>query len=391
MERYLGGKNKVMFLLFILLLVSCDRIEYPRPPLPQSSDRIYASAIVYPDGYDWKKDPLYGSVPARLVLLRDSVELVSVDLADGGISGADSHRIFGGNLYSFHYMGDKTVIKRNGRTAFEYDGCEYISDAIIHEGDFFTIGEVSAKDGWVLRKNGAVLHQEYSSRIEGSMYEDEGQLCFSFSRFLPSTSEETESYWYTWTDGVIERIIPPPGGCEIYAARRHRGILHYIAKHDSNKYHSWYWGSNISSIVIMNKIVQNFNLMISEDDEICHAILRNPGSKDEWEEYFWGNASELYHHISGSKVCAVCDMSPHICYATVTPDTYADIEVQFSDSSHPLKPSYRITSPQALTSSEQTFFIGVNDADDNYAPVLVTGQKEIRYGFNGFFTRLCLP
>ena len=136
--------NVIMLMTAFLAASSCmeDSWESRRSAVPadgvQSSGEgqpqeagisYYLAAAVYPDGYDWLKDPQYGSVDCEILLLEeDGDEVLRFQTGhEYGIStDADMIRCSGAHVFTDYSTEGETVIGRDGEEIFRYPGREML-------------------------------------------------------------------------------------------------------------------------------------------------------------------------------------------------------------------------------------------------------------------------
>ena len=63
---------KKVLLIVSLLLCACELVDVGKESGAEKEKEgiLYASAIAFPEGYDWRKDSLRGMVEARVLLFR---------------------------------------------------------------------------------------------------------------------------------------------------------------------------------------------------------------------------------------------------------------------------------------------------------------------------------
>lgn len=132
------------------------------PPLPQYDTIIYAAAVRYPTGYDWRIDTLTAEVQADVVLLRNGVVISSTPASyENAVSAdPDMHRIADGHIYTDYSSNYDTFIKKDGNLLFKYEGRERICGFYVDGGDVWTLGEARGRlGGVILRKNGNIVFE----------------------------------------------------------------------------------------------------------------------------------------------------------------------------------------------------------------------------------------
>jgi hypothetical protein len=206
-----------------------------------SDTSVYLTALEFPRGYDWKKDTLYGKVNCKLVLFKNGSRTLELPAKfDSGISpDPDTHRVIEGYLYTDYCTDGETIISRDGRSLFHYQGEELMSGFLVKDGDVYTLGQDRSGHGFSFRKNGkSILKKEngeimggmYDSAYEnGALYESGGHLYFSY--YNTSISGKTvEKKYFLVEDGVAVRIDSEKVYDEIYDLRMSGGVLYKTVK-----------------------------------------------------------------------------------------------------------------------------------------------------------------
>ena len=170
---------------------------------------LWVSAVEYPEGYDWKRDTAQGVVACRLVLFRDGDRALELPVREGVSADADMHRINGGHLYSDDCTASETLICRDGKELFRYDGRETVRGFFVGTGgEVHTLGQSRSVPGFTYRIDGKIIHQEPAGTLfgePGSGVFRSGALCLDGGvSFGFSTAG---GHMYLWQDGSQEEIF----------------------------------------------------------------------------------------------------------------------------------------------------------------------------------------
>lgn len=234
-----------------LLWISCDRIpgnpNHRRPDDPDEVSRVdeddtpssrrdstvYTLGIEYPDSYDWQRDTAYGNVSCKLVVFANQRRILEVDAGPGtGLSAdPDMHRIWDGHLYSDSSNGSHTVISKDGKEIFRYEGNEMVTGFMVLDGNVHTLGQSRSGKGFSYRIDGELILSDpegvpvgdpYSTPVEtGTMYLDQGKVCFGFRK-----GESGGHSWYAVRDGKAEAVDCGVRLTDIFDIRYIEGRLH---------------------------------------------------------------------------------------------------------------------------------------------------------------------
>lgn len=164
----------------------------------------YMVAVDYPKGYDWRADPARENVRCSLVVYADDSPVMKVPVSQVYqiASDADMHRMAGGNLYTDYTNGIETVIKRNGKPLFSYQGTERISSLTISGDDVFTLGENRQGSGFSLRKNGDVVIAREKASVVAPLRPDGDSLCFGFCEQILNAEGTIDRYYSVYGNKV---------------------------------------------------------------------------------------------------------------------------------------------------------------------------------------------
>lgn len=247
--KNMGRKfNVIMLMTAFLAASSCmeDSWESRRSAVPadgvQSSGEgqpqeagisYYLAAAVYPDGYDWLKDPQYGSVECEILLLEeDGDEVLRFQAGhEYGIStDADMIRCSGAHVFTDYSTEGETVIGRDGEEIFRYPGREMLKGFLEYGGTtVFTLGVPREGGGWRFRKNGAVMAASEEGVLTSGLYQDEGKTVFT-SSVTYEEGYQTLTMHYIVQDGVMSQVKAPETGQDIVDIRMWKGEVCMLAQ-----------------------------------------------------------------------------------------------------------------------------------------------------------------
>ena len=217
-------KNFLLLTVFVFLSQSCVWLESDlgfgisrmseqhRPAADPDSGKVtkafadtllYMSAVRVPEGYDWRRDTACGVDGCTLLLLRSHIQGDSITVPETVLSipagrrervsaDADLHHIIGCHLYTEFSDVSRTSVARDGIIVVEYPDREVLQGLLPLESSIWTLGR-NLRGGFTLRKDGAVIYRQDSGTVfggfnepgygpTGALYEDLGQVCFSFMK-----------------------------------------------------------------------------------------------------------------------------------------------------------------------------------------------------------------
>ena len=167
--------------------------DTPGSPPDRPDTSVWWSAVRFPHDYDWQRDTAYGAAGFELLLFRDGTPVLT--LASGPDApfcpDPDRHHILSGHLYTERMAGGQTLIGRDGKELFRFDGREFLVGLLEDGDDLYTLSRPSSGQGFALRKNGQplILRTDgipYGSLSDpsygpgGALYRDGGKRVFCY-------------------------------------------------------------------------------------------------------------------------------------------------------------------------------------------------------------------
>lgn len=377
------------WILIIPLLAACDRLSFsgksPEPP-PQAA--LYSVAVEYPDDYDWRLDPAGGNITADIVCYRDSVEFLRIGTDASGPVGmdADMHHLVDGHLYSdFASDRGETAVFRDGVELFSYNGREMVCGIAVRDTSVFTLCCPRNGEGWTYRHNGKVIVSSENGTLQSGLYEDRGQLCFSYTEPIVAGRQHVGRHYFV-SDGKDSLLMIPADVSSVLAIRRFDGRINYLATLRYMKGLVWQQGNRA---VVADRSTESAStgecgFVVAENSLLATARMDDV-------TYFWDCGNTEYSTTPHFTTDALCDDKPYLCYASSLLGICQMITVHYKHRDTVIPPRYRMVSPNALTCDRNEFAIGLNDCNDGYRPLIIHGRDTLRFGFNGYFIGLDLP
>jgi hypothetical protein len=144
-------------------------------------------------------------------------------------SGApDMHRIIDGHLYTDYSTEMETIIKRDGKTLFGYDGRECLHGMEVVDANVYTLGQNRDGDGFSFRKNGEILISRNAGYVTGGLQRSSDTLCFSFCEQIVTADGLVERY-YSVIGGKVSQIAVRADISKVWDVVIHKGRVIYLA------------------------------------------------------------------------------------------------------------------------------------------------------------------
>lgn len=231
--------------LLAATLVSCSMdwgARTSRPMLPDVPDQAglpgtlpssmvleyYVAGVEYPPGYDWVRDPQYGTVDCTMFLMKDGERILEFGVGYGyGVSpDADMSRCIGDHIYTDYSTSGETVIRKDGQELFRYPGREMLEGFILQDSTvIYTLGVPREGDGWAFRKNGTVVCSSDAGLPVTGLYMDGDVPVFGYKVPENDFHGRKEAFFIV-RDGVPREV--PSEGKEIVDFLQHGGVLHVL-------------------------------------------------------------------------------------------------------------------------------------------------------------------
>lgn len=213
--------------------------EPEEKPEDQTKIPVFNIALAsYPEEYDWLRDPDYGIIECYIKLLRDGEEILS--FAAGHSYGISAYigrvHCTGSHVYTDYTISSETIIGKDGKELFRYSGNEMIEEfAADGETCIYTLGIPEDGEGWIFRKNGAIVASSSSGRIIPGFRLDGGVPVFACAEYAEYVTGTVPEY-YLVRDGEMSAISPGSPQESFYSVMSVNGTVYALSSDpDSGK------------------------------------------------------------------------------------------------------------------------------------------------------------
>ena len=199
------------------------------------------SAVVFPQDYDWIKDPYYGLADFSLVLYKNGEAAMSMDSRSGLVSAnPDTHHILGSNLYTEYNKEGETLICRNGELILVIKENGTLK-GLYEEGEvLYTLFQEKYNNSISLRKGEEILFRAEDGEAfgalsdpsyfpTGALYKDGGQICFCYR-------SNKDGLCYKVIDARAEKAVTAVGSRNILDMKVINGGDRYAYDRYGNNY-----------------------------------------------------------------------------------------------------------------------------------------------------------
>lgn len=374
------------------MLCACETVDISGGAEAQKGEEgaLYASAIAFPEGYDWRKDSLGGGISASLLLFRDKEEILKTAMPGTIPSNIGRVVIAGGQVYSEHFDRKGGFLCRDGKELLRLES-GWLLHSICVQDSLFTL-ETGPEQQWRMRRNGKDVACG-NGTIIGTLYEDGGDICFAYSG---------KGGCFFAENGEPEFIPPVKGMEDILCVRRIDGQMHILGRNGSQGKLYLKSGDAAAKAAYPGSFtsIRDCSILNVDGEAVIHFQIPeggNPAGDDNgagqscWNDVFCKNGKILDRTSGTEQAVAVCDRCAELCFAGSPYGTAGPVAIQFSGGRFCGELDCRMYSQSALCCTADSFFAGMNDASNAYRPVITSLSETVEYDFNGYFTALVHP
>ena len=382
-------------LVFAAMICACEIVDYTPDKgkdISHNGNVLYSCAVEFPQGYNWRRDSLGGRVRTDLVYFREGIEQFRITAGEGNEVSAypDMHRIISGHLYTDYSSSLETVLKRDGVEMFRYQGRESIVDIAVSDTTIYTLGRGRSGDGWSFRKNGTIIAGMDTGRLLSGFFRDSDSLGFAYAQPLKSSDGPTFWRYYTFRGTRPSQLLHAADVTAILAVRVFNGVTHSLEKSSDIRNLLWEAGGKTTVLNIEADKCRDCNFVVASGEILAHVQYTGTTS-NYWNDYFWRPSSLASSTLSDEQICAFCDNSPKLCFASSPMGGTGNVSVTYGHNTFIMGKNLALISPYALCCNANDFCIGLNDTNNDYRPFILRGLDTLKFDFNGYFTHLSLP
>ncbi len=351
-------------------------------PEEEKSWVTYVTTVEYPEDYDWSRDYEKGSVKCSLVLYSDGKKIMKLAVGDSCeiSSDPDMHRVINGNLYTDYSNNSETVIKKNGRELFRYQGREMITDMLVVDGDVYTLGHSRSGVGFAYRKNGESVFESNVGSSYGRLFFRDDVISFAYMETTP----ERKLRYYIFEDSKLTELLPERKISKMWDIVPLRDEVVYIAENEDNHLPFIMCSgqflpvdlSGNSRIMDCGFVEDDGNLMI---EGMCSKGAVVSGA-------VWNAEGKMLRNESNMTVSSVCMSGDDLCCHFT--DFYSTAgKIYIGSRAYDLPASYIIIGGNSFAVIEGVLYAGLSSPAGS-PPLLWKDGQTTPLGKNGFISSI---
>lgn len=371
---------------------------------PKGADTVvFVSAVEFSKSYHWQRDTSGEAEHCNVVLFADGVRVLDIPAGQGTMISreADMVRVCDGHLYTDYSLPDCTVICKDGREIFRYDGRETIRGFLVNEKGVYTLGQNRSGDGFSYRLNGEVLYSSDSGEVigtesnssypGGALYEDSGYQYFSYTKILDSPTGRYVACWNV-QDGVAAQLNLDINIANVLDVRVISGVIHVAAElSQPNMSPVLYIGDRAISMAMTGYgcRIGNSRIMNSEG----FVCLKTDFTFDRWktvgsalllqngEQYVSRQGERAVDYYADKQGYAYVSVPGADCLAKIIRSEYGSRrDVQTTGG------RYSMMSGRCATLFDNVFYVGLSPCDQGGYPILYKDSQVDTIRINGYIT-----
>lgn len=368
-----------------------------------SDTSVFITTMEFPDDYFWQRDTAGESRVFNIVVYKDGEKFLSVK---GGpetniSSDPDMNRFRNGHLYSDYSNGTETIISRDGREMFRYEGREMLCGFLAKGDDIYTLGQNRSGNGLSFRKNGKALFSAENGSVIGDLYCPDskggglhevgnGDIVFYY-QIEGLSALLLKPHLFAVKNGVAEELTLDPKISKIYDARIISETL-YIACAEQGfwKYPILYIGPRAISFAASGYMIANCRLRRAGDE----VYLKTDLSYDSWQSAIsaiW-NSRGVQTDPGGVFIYEFYPESDHAAYV-FTDNGGQNIKIRFTaddehDYSFTSEPGYKFLGSGSAAICGDRFYAGLASMQEHGYPLVVYNGKASALKINGFISEI---
>ena len=366
---------------------------------PMQKTVWYVTGFDYPAGYDWRSDQESGTVKCSLVVYANAVPMMKLPVGNEYEVSADPdmHRMIGNDLYTDYSTDSLTVIRKNGKRLFCYQGREMIVAMHTEGGDVYTLGQNRSGKGFAYRKNGEVIYRHSSGSLftssdvlpstssDGQALAPSGGLAFAFSEPVQMASGALERY-YIYMNGCVSQIAVREDVKKVWDVRVSAGSVSYIASLVGISTPVLVYDDNMVSLDMPNStVMKSCRFVPDQDDMVIEGAFAV--SSGLLTSGLWRNGVRECIFPTGMTANSLCSWDDGVC-CVLTHCRTGEMKIFRSGEIFAVPDGYRIMGTRPLSVIDGILYVGLTPVGGGQPVVWKDGEIEPLKLSNGYISSI---
>lgn len=383
----------ILTLSAAIISFSCtDRLNRPsgRPEQPPKTilvDKLFYSAVKYPDTCRWQDETSADNVSCEVLLADNDGLICSFKAGKGHDFSAESfnHKVLDGHLYDFRRADGRTWIRKDGEKFLDWEREEYVVDIISHNGRTHTLSSVAIGQDYRYRIDGNIELMGNSVGLESGFYIDRSHLIFNLAG---SGTDPKTRPWYYVRDGELVSVVNQFDDMSIVSISMVNDAILTIG--DSDRYNlSWLCEGKLRNAMLWPKGMKGKVKRFTKEGYLNY--IEGSFMNDETsEDVSWINGGILCRPEKALRRINSCvssikefdDGKDHSLWV-LGKEVESGLYVIYHDGiSIPLPEGYLPSPTPVMKIYDEVLYVSL--VDENGRAALLQGDQVIPLGFNGY-------
>ena len=277
-----------------------------------STQTCYMTVFDYQKEYDWRANQGKESVRCSLVVYVDGKQTMKVPVGEAYETGddPDMHRIIDGHLYTDYSTDSETVIRKDGKLLFRYEGRESIRGMAVRGEDVYSLGQNRNGEGFSYRLNGEPVISRETGTLLGSLRASGDSLSFAFCESIHSADGDIERY-YQVNEGKISQVAVRDDIKKVWDIAGAEGSSAYLASVVGVGSPVLFIGDRMTALPLPQGAVPVSASLPAACGNICVEVIYRQGMS--FHTMIWINGSVLTPFGSGMTMASLFMQNNQIC------------------------------------------------------------------------------
>ena len=338
------------------------------------SGTVYAVALDYPDGYDWRADAQKGRVKCSMVMFADGVPVLKVPVGDVYEVSSDKsrHRLRDGCLYTDYTDGNTTVIKRDGEAVARFEGAEDILCMEVHDGRVHTLSRRAGGGGFLYRVDGTLVLERPDGTVYPHLdeYADSIRFCFAQQQ---KTAEGVKTSYYQTAEGKVRKIDMPETVTKVWDMKMFSGRpAAVVSTGDVSPVLLYEDRSETSEYLTRQDVI---SCAFCDSDHLCICVRCRYSGDNLMSDILWSGGNEYIMYRIGRTLSSFHADEYGPC-AVINPMTGRDGVIFDGKTAFPMPGGYSVCSGECIVRRDSVLFVGLSSAGEDPPLIWTKGEPD---------------